>query len=102
MEEIKTRIDSGEYLPGERIPAESHLCEMFGVSRITIRQAIRKLVDADILYTRHGKGTFVLPRKIKRLLPKLYSFSEDMREAGLTPSSRLLALRLEEPGEEVT
>jgi GntR family transcriptional regulator len=100
VEELNKKIQDGEYLPGERIPPEAQLCERFGVSRITIRRAIRKLVEENVLYTKQGKGTFVNPIKIKRRLPKLYSFSEDMRELGLTPSSRVLEQTVEKADEE--
>ena len=95
VDRLTERISSGEYKAGDRIPPENQLCDFFGVSRITIRRAILKLVDDGLLYTKHGKGTFVLPRKIKRRLPKLYSFSEDMKELGLSPSSRILYQHVE-------
>jgi GntR family transcriptional regulator len=88
--ELSAKIAGGEYLPGQRIPTEAQLCREFGVSRITIRQAIRKLVAEHALYAKQGKGTFVNPVKIKRRLPRLYSFSEDMRELGFEPSSKIL------------
>jgi GntR family transcriptional regulator len=88
--ELSSKIASGEYLPGQRIPTESQLCREFGVSRITIRQAIRKLVAEHALYAKQGKGTFVNAVKIRRRLPRLYSFSEDMRELGFEPSSKIL------------
>jgi GntR family transcriptional regulator len=100
VEELNKKIQEGEYLPGDRIPPEAQLCEYFGVSRITIRRAIRKLVEENALYTKQGKGTFVNPIKIKRRLPKLYSFSEDMRELGLTPSSRVLEQEAREADDE--
>jgi GntR family transcriptional regulator len=90
VREISSKIASGEYLPGQKIPPEFQLCQDFGVSRITIRQAIRVLVAEHALYTKRGKGTFVNPVKIKRRLPRLYSFSEDMRELGLEPTSKVL------------
>jgi GntR family transcriptional regulator len=90
VRELSSKISAGDFLPGEKIPPEAQLCEEFGVSRITIRRAIKKLVDERLLYTKQGKGTFVNPLKIRRRLPKLYSFSEDMLELGLEPSSRIL------------
>lgn len=58
--EILEKIKSGEYKPGDRIPPELELQRIFGVSRITIRQAISKLVEAGFLKRRRGKGTFVI------------------------------------------
>jgi GntR family transcriptional regulator len=101
VRELSAKLSAGDYLPGERIPAESRLCEEFGVSRITIRRAVKKLVDERLLYTKQGKGTFVNPLKIRRRLPKLYSFSEDIRELGLEPSSRILEQAVAEADDEI-
>ena len=56
---IVSRIESHEYLPGEMIPSERVLAEMYGVSRPTIRTAIDELVNEHYLVRRQGKGTFV-------------------------------------------
>ncbi len=87
---LKGQILSGALKPGDKIPPESVLCEKYGVSRITVRQAIKSLVEEGFLYRKQGKGTFVTSPKLGRRLPKLYSFSEDMVELGLRPSSKIL------------
>ena len=56
---IVSRIESHEYLPGEMIPSERVLAEMYGVSRPTIRTAIDELVNEHYLVRRQGKGTGV-------------------------------------------
>lgn len=88
---LKGQILSGVLKPGDRIPPETELCTKYGVSRITVRQAIHSLVEEGFLYRKQGKGTFVTSPKLRRRLPKLYSFTEDMLELGLQPSSRVLA-----------
>jgi len=92
---------SGVLKPGDQIPSESELCRIYGVSRITVRQAVRSLVDEGFLYRKQGKGTFVASPKLRRRLPKLYSFSEDMMELGLRPSSKLLEQTVIEVDEEL-
>lgn len=52
-------IAQGHYAPGARLEPESKLCDMFGVSRITVRKAIGMLVERGLLRTEQGKGTFV-------------------------------------------
>ena len=58
-ERLKDMIISGAYKSGEKLPNEAALCEMFGVSRITIREAMKKLSMMGLLDIRQGKGTFV-------------------------------------------
>ena len=95
FEQIKDRLEraiaSGELAAHGRIPSERELSAQFGVSRMTIRQALGALVRSGALYSRSGKGTFVAERKIEQPLQRLTSFTEDMRARGLRPSSRLLS-----------
>jgi GntR family transcriptional regulator len=56
---IRQRIATGEYAPGAQIPSENDLSREMGVSRVTIREALRELVTENTLLTVQGKGTFV-------------------------------------------
>lgn len=76
--------------PGDRLPSDADLCEHFSVSRMTARQAVQLLVNEDLVYRRRGKGTFVAPRTVPRLLGSPLSFTENMRRRGLRASSRSL------------
>jgi ABC-type glycerol-3-phosphate transport system substrate-binding protein/DNA-binding transcriptional regulator YhcF (GntR family) len=55
------RITSGEFLPGERIPTEHELCDMYGVSRTTAGQALALLVDEGVVERARRRGTIVSP-----------------------------------------
>ncbi|MBM4764882.1 FadR/GntR family transcriptional regulator [Bacillus sp. B15-48] len=57
--QIKPMIKNGDWPLGSRIPTEVELMEMFGVSRNTLREAIRSLVQVGLLDTKQGDGTFV-------------------------------------------
>lgn len=59
---------------------------------MTLRRAVDSLVAEGIVERRHGSGTYVTPQPFVRLLG-LTSFSQDMRDRGLAPSSKLLAFR---------
>lgn len=64
---LRDRILSTEYPPGEKLPPERQLCEDFGVSRITIRHAIKLLQDQGLVERMPGRGTFVhffKPKKV--------------------------------------
>jgi multiple sugar transport system substrate-binding protein len=58
-EMIKKKIESGEFKPGDRLPTEQELCEMFSISRTPVRQALTELTHEGILYRRPGLGTFI-------------------------------------------
>jgi len=59
VEQIKELIIRGEYKSGDKLPSETDLCEMFGVSRITIRESLKKLNMMGLVDIRQGSGTYV-------------------------------------------
>jgi GntR family transcriptional regulator len=74
---------------GEAIPSERQLGADLGVSRLTVRAALDDLVREGYLVRRRGSGTFVAEPKVPKGMT-ISSFSDDMRERGLTPGSRTL------------
>ncbi len=97
---LRNKISSGELKSGDQIPPETELCRQYGVSRITVRKAVDVLVRENLLVAQQGKGTFVAPQKLKRQLPRLYSFSDDMVQLGLTPNSSVITFTLESAASE--
>ena len=79
--------------PGERLPSERELSVRWNAARMTVRHATDALVGEGLEVRRHGSGTYVQPRPVVRFLG-LTSFSQDMRDRGLVPSSRLLAFEV--------
>jgi len=57
--QIRTMIERGELKPGDKLPPERRLAEMFSVSRNTVREAIKALAERDVLESRQGAGTYV-------------------------------------------
>jgi GntR family transcriptional regulator len=78
---------------GDSIPSERHLAGDLGVSRLIVRAALDELVREGYLTRRQGAGTFVAEPKVAKAMT-ITSFSDDMRERGLTPGSRTLELRV--------
>lgn len=87
---LRSRIESGLWKAGERIPAERDLMRLAGISRATVRQAINTLVQEGLLERAHGSGTFVRQRKFEQALDVAYSFSLQLRRAGFHLEDHLL------------
>jgi GntR family transcriptional regulator len=82
---------------GAAIPPERRLATQLGVSRPTLRMAIDELVREGLLLRRHGSGTYVAEPKIALPLT-ITSFSEDMRQRGMRPASRVLSFEEQSAG----
>jgi GntR family transcriptional regulator len=80
--------------PGDSIPSERQLSVDLGVSRLTVRAALDDLVREGYLLRRRGAGTFVSEPKVAKGVGTVSSFSDDMRERGMTPASRTLDLQV--------
>jgi DNA-binding GntR family transcriptional regulator len=75
------------------LPSDAQLCEEFGVSRMTARGAVQRLVQDGLVYRVPGRGTFVAPERANRTASHILSFSDEMRRKGRSPSSRVLQKR---------
>ena len=93
------RPEIAELVPHQPIPGERQLAERFGVSRVTIRQALSLLQEDGTIYTVHGSGSFAAPARVT-IQMKLLSFTEEMLHRGLTPSTRVISVDLLQPDDE--
>ena len=66
-EQLKHQLLIGEWKPGDKIPSENELAAAFGVSRVTVRQALQKLTTLGLIETKLGEGAFV-----KEITPGVY------------------------------
>jgi GntR family transcriptional regulator len=96
LREILRRTIERELPPGSPIPSERELADRYGVSRLTVRSAVGKLVDEGLLARIRGKGTFTATKRMELQL-YLMSFTDDMRRRGLNPTTELLGITVERP-----
>lgn len=76
---------------GDKLLSERELCECFDLSRSTVRLAIQEMEREGYIEKKHGKGTFVSEQRLKQNLLNFYSFTEEMKKIGKTPSSLVLS-----------
>ncbi len=90
---LMEKIQSGELGEAECLPTEMTFVTELGISRSTLRQAFNELVNEGYLSREKGKGTFVRRPKIDEgFFQRLDSFNHEMRQKGLIPGTRVLAL----------
>ncbi len=87
---LRRLIEGGEWPAGSQIPNEDRLCSLLGISRITVRHALRNLEEAGLLRREHGRGTFVRSATVVAGVRGLTSFTEEMRSLALAAGTRLL------------
>ena len=102
--DIERLILDGKLAPGERLPPERDLAEHFGVSRVSIREALRELENRGLIDRRPGRGTIVLSPgervdvsdgalgKLAALRPELHDIME-LRAIVEPPIARITATR---------
>ena len=87
---IEGKINEGVYKEGDKISSERELCELYNVSRMTVRLAIDELVRQGKVEKIQGKGTYVLNQSIVQNLNNVYSFSREMEKQGKISSTQII------------
>lgn len=90
---LRREILNGTYQVHERLPSENEMMGVFGVSRITIRQALRDLHNEGLVFSAQGKGTFVSKPKAVQNVQRLEGFGEAMAAQGYETSARVLSVQ---------
>lgn len=102
LEEIfRTKISTGEWAQGERIPSENELSQLLGVSRVTVRGALTKLADQGLLVRVAGKGTFVAKSEIHTTSPAYHGVRERLEAMGLQTTTEMVGIVRTTPSESV-
>lgn len=92
-EDLRERIYAGEYQAHDRVPSESALMGQYGVSRITVRQAMSGLEKEQLIFKIPGKGSFVTATKPFQTLTRLQGFAEAMATTGHETLNKVLHVR---------
>ncbi|MGG0670753.1 GntR family transcriptional regulator [Sporosarcina koreensis] len=102
IERLKEDIDSGVFKENEKFPSEFELARALGVSRATLREALRVLEEEKVIVRKHGVGTFVNPRPLfSSGIEQLSSVSSMICDAGMVPGTIFMEVQEDLPNEEM-
>lgn len=90
VDTLITQIRDSVYADGSLLPSERELCEMHGVSRTTVRQALHELSVKGYTKSIRGKGTMLFNNQLRQEMNSIYTFDEDMRRLGRQPNTKIL------------
>ena len=92
---LRQEVVAGKWGVNEKLPSERELCERFGLSRPTVREALDDLVGDGLLRREKGRGTFVTePKIVEGLLQTPFGFTDSMRAQGISSVTRVLSLEV--------
>lgn len=98
---LRADIDAGTFTTDSKLPAENELTLRFGVSRVTVRQAIAQLLTEGYVVSKQGKGTFVSRQKFLHDLKPMRGFYDALVAQGVEPKTKLLGFGPASPPEPV-
>ncbi|MFC5603120.1 GntR family transcriptional regulator [Sporosarcina koreensis] len=102
IERLKEDIDSGVFKENEKFPSEFELARTLGVSRATLREALRVLEEDKVIVRKHGVGTFVNPRPLfSSGIEQLSSVSSMICDAGMVPGTIFMDVQENLPNDEM-
>src|SRR6187431_2283190 len=100
QQELRQAITGGTFRPGSQLPTEAELCEMLGVSRTVVREALRVLEEEGLVARRHGVGTFVRNHPILKNLNFNFGITEMIESAGLKSGTSHFVIQTENADQE--
>jgi len=102
--QLQEMIRCGDLIADEMIPSEREFCKALNINRNTVRQAMNSLVSDGLLYKKKGVGTFVAKKNTKMNQPllELASFTEYVLSQNMTPSSKIIELKITKASPEVS
>lgn len=95
VQALQDAIKQGKFPAGSQLPPEMELLQMLGISRTTLREALRILEEQRLIRKRRGLGTFVLERAILKDMSQNFGITEMISQAGYSPGTRDFNIRME-------
>ena len=95
--DLKSKIEKGEYSPGTQLPSETELVEIYQVSRITVRSAIDALYQEGLIQKKQGKRSYVKNNTQSQDMTMLQSYTEEIIQHGMVPSRKVITSELRLP-----
>ncbi|WP_433052034.1 GntR family transcriptional regulator [Dactylosporangium sp. CS-033363] len=92
--DLAAKIRGGFYAPGSALPAQRDLSTSYGVTLMTLRQALRQLSDEGLIVQQPGRGTFVSPPHLAYRLGSLRSLTDDLRDQGFEVRTTVISAAL--------
>lgn len=102
QQKLMERIQSGTLAEGDLLESEEQLSRRYRVSRMTARQALGALKEQGYAYSLRGRGTFITRPRMERNLLHLQGFTEQMRQRGMEPGTRVLEQQVVEADDEIS
>ncbi len=99
--DLRQRIEAGVWHPGDRLPSEQELSDLYGASRITIRQALGNIASDGLVSREPGRGTFVQDQKNTQAMRLTASFTEEMMKLGVRIDTKVMLQQTEPASKEV-
>ncbi|MCQ2401015.1 MAG: GntR family transcriptional regulator [Lachnospiraceae bacterium] len=90
---FEEKISSGELKGNDKLPSENELCKKYNVSRTSVRQTLNILNQKGLIYSVHGKGSFVKSPEIKQELSKMVRFGASLQLEGLNGHTKVLEFK---------
>ncbi len=100
-EAIEKAVQQGTFAEGDRIPSEQEWMKAHGISRVTVRLAMKNLGEKKLIICKQGLGTFVRKPMISQPMDDLFGYYPALLRKGMTPKIQILEYRTVSPGPEV-
>jgi GntR family transcriptional regulator len=99
---LQDAIKQGKFPPGSQLPPEMELLQMMGISRTTLREALRILEEQRLIRKQRGLGTFVMERAIVKDMSQNFGITEMISQAGYKPGSRDFKITVEKASKNIS